>query len=204
LLTLDAQDRLYVADLLRFAPTAPLTHQGEAHGNRRAFTIVKRDSRRMETSLFNRLQATLLALATVGLLLLAVLNFQQESRFQQPDDGVWWAESHGGLVATRVLPDSAAQKAGIEKGDLLTAVNEVPIARVADLERELYLHTGVYGKANYAVTRDGQPLDTPVVVIPDPTDRSSYVGLRMIGAIYLAIGLYVLFRRWTAPRATHF
>jgi len=158
----------------------------------------------METSLLNRLQATLLALATVGLLLLAVLNFQQESRFQQPDDGVWWAESHGGLVATKVLPDSAAQKAGIEKGDLLTAVNDVPIARVADLERELYLHTGVYGKANYAVTRDGQPLDTPVVVIPDPTDRSSYVGLRMIGAIYLAIGLYVLFRRWTAPRATHF
>ena len=30
----------------------------------------------METSLFNRLQATLLALATVGLVLLAVLNFR--------------------------------------------------------------------------------------------------------------------------------
>ncbi len=42
----------------------------------------------METSLFNRLQATLLALATVGLVILAVLNFRQESRFQQPDDGV--------------------------------------------------------------------------------------------------------------------
>ena len=26
----------------------------------------------------------------------------------------------------------------------------------------------------------------------------------MIGLIYLAIGIYVLFRRWTAPRATHF
>ena len=29
-------------------------------------------------------------------------------------------------------------------------------------------------------------------------------GLRFIGLIYLAIGIYVLFRRWTAPRATHF
>ena len=48
------------------------------------------------------------------------------------------------------------------------------------------------------------PLDTPVVVIPEPTDRSSYQGLRFIGLIYLAIGIYVLFRRWTAPRATHF
>ena len=129
----------------------------------------------METSLFNRLQATLLALATVGLLLLAVLNFQQESRFQQPDDGVWWAESHGGLVATKVLPDSAAQKAGIEKGDLLTAVNDVPIARVADLERELYLHTGVYGKANYAVTRDGQTFLSPGLQKVEPGDLAPKV-----------------------------
>ena len=28
--------------------------------------------------------------------------------------------------------------------------------------------------------------------------------LRLIGLIYLSIGVYVLFRRWTAPRATHF
>jgi len=91
---------------------------GKAHGNARAFTNVKRDSRRMETSLFNRLQATLLALATAGLVLLAVLNFRQESRFQQPDDGVWWVESQGGLLATKVLPDSAGLKAGIQKGDL--------------------------------------------------------------------------------------
>ncbi|HEY1578575.1 MAG TPA: ATP-binding protein [Terracidiphilus sp.] len=158
----------------------------------------------METSLFNRLQATLLALATVGLVLLAVLNFRQERQFQQPDDGVWWVESHGGLLATRVLPDSPGKIAGIDKGDLLTAVNDHPVTRVSDLERELYLHTGVWGKANYAITREGMPLDTPVVVIPEPTDRSSYLGLRFIGLIYLAIGLYVLFRRWTAPRATHF
>jgi len=44
----------------------------------------------METGLFNRLQATLLAVVTVGLVLLAVWNFRQESQFQQPDDGVWW------------------------------------------------------------------------------------------------------------------
>jgi PAS domain S-box-containing protein len=158
----------------------------------------------METSLFNRLQATLLALATVGLVILAVLNFRQESRFQQPYDGVWWAETNGGLEATKVIPDSPGQFAGIRKGDLLTAVNDNPVVRVADLERELYRAGGVYTKANYQITRDRVPLDTPVVVIPEPTDRSSYQGLRFIGLVYLAIGLYVLFRRWTAPRATHF
>ena len=43
-----------------------------------------------------------------------------------------------------------------------------------------------------------------VEVIPEPMDRSLALGQRLIGLIYLAIGIYVLFRRWTAPRATHF
>jgi PAS domain S-box-containing protein len=159
----------------------------------------------METSLFNRLQATLLALITAGLVFLAVLNFRQESESQQPNDGVWWSESSSGngLVAEKVLPNSPGQRAGIESHDLLTAANESPTLRVADLERELY-RTGIYGKVDYSITRDGVPLDMPVVVIPEPADRSLQHALRFIGLIYLGIGLYVLFRRWTAPRATHF
>jgi hypothetical protein len=50
----------------------------------------------METSLFNRLQATLLAVVTAGLVLLAVLNFIEERHSQQPDDGVWWREAANG------------------------------------------------------------------------------------------------------------
>ena len=53
----------------------------------------------MESSLFNRLQATLLAVATASLIVLAVLNLRQERLFQQPDDGVWWREVAGGLEA---------------------------------------------------------------------------------------------------------
>jgi two-component system NtrC family sensor kinase len=159
----------------------------------------------METGLFNRLQATLLAVATVGLVFLAVLNFRQESRFQQPFDGVWWSEapSGNGLLAEKVLPDSPGQRAGVQARDLLTGVNDTPIVHLSDLERALYA-TGVYGKADYAITRDGIQLDTPVVVIPVPPDRSVQQALRFIGLIYLAIGIYVLLRRWTAPRATHF
>src|ERR1035441_9180066 len=201
----------------------------------------------MESSLFNRAQLTLLALATLGLCILAVLNLRQESQFQQPDDGVWWREASGGLEAVKVLPNSPGQRAGIQAHDLLTGaevlpdspaqqtgmqaqdllggvkpeqekpsprdgiqakgllpiVNYIAIAQVADLERILN-RTGSYGKANYAITRQGEALDTPVVVIPEPLDRSLFQFQRVIGLIYLAIGIYVLFRRWTAPRATHF
>ena len=160
----------------------------------------------MKTGLFNRLQAMLLVMATVGLVLLALLNLRQEVRFQQPDDGIWWSEAPGGngLLADKVLPDSPGQRAGIQARDLLTEVNDTPTVHVSDLERELYERTGVYGNAKYTVTRDGIQLDAPVVVIPEPLDRSLALGLRVIGLIYLAIGIYVLFRRWTAPRATHF
>jgi two-component system NtrC family sensor kinase len=157
----------------------------------------------METSLLNRAQATLLALTTAALFALAVLNLVQERHFQQPDDGVWWREAAGGLSAERVLPNMPGERAGVQKHDLLTAVNDAPVTRLSDLERALY-STGPYGQVNYTITRDGIPLDTPVKVIPVPLDHSLQLGLRVIGLIYLVIGFYVLFRRWGAPRSTHF
>jgi len=157
----------------------------------------------METSLFNRLQATLLAAATVGLVLLAVWNFRQENRFQQPYDGVWWSEAPGGLIAERVLPDTPGSRAGIKQGDLLTDVNDSPIEHLSDWGRALS-RSGVFVKAEYTIIRGGVTLDTPIPVYPEPRDRSLPEAQRVIGLVYLLIGFYVLFRRWTAPRATHF
>jgi two-component system NtrC family sensor kinase len=163
----------------------------------------------METSFLNRVKATLLALATAALFVLAVLNLLEQRQFPQPDDGVWWGEASGGLKAQKVLPDKPGQRAGIQVGDLLTDVSEsptataAPVVRVADLERALYT-TGPYGQVYYTITRDGIPLETPVKVIPEPLDRSLEFGLRIIGLVYLVIGFYVLFRRWGAPRSTHF
>ncbi len=159
----------------------------------------------MEGNVANRIQATLLAVFTVGLALLAVLNFRQESQYPQLEDGVWWNEAPNGvgLIAEKVLPDSPGSRAGLKAHDLLTEMNDVPVTRLSDFERQLY-RTGPFGNAHYSITRDGIQLDNPVLVIPEPTDRSLQQALRMIGLTYLAIGLYVLFRRWTAPRATHF
>src|SRR5580704_2362274 len=163
----------------------------------------------MDRSLLNRVQATLLALATAALFVLAVLNMLEQRQFSQPDDGVWWGEAKGGLQAEKVLAEKPGQRAGIEVGDLLTGVSDsptsdvTPVTLVANLERALYA-TGPYGQVYYTITRDGIPLETPVKVIPDPLDRSLELGLRIIGLIYLIIGFYVLFRRWGAPRSTHF
>ena len=210
----------------------------------------------MEKNLNNRLQLTMLALVTLGLVALAVLNYWQDHNFQQPDDGVWWrqAADGSGLVAEKVLPSSPGMRAGIHEGDLLTGIkqpvetsiqrkglpkhtllNETgapasdtdaggdqteaqldtlngqskffnqlpsrPVRRLSDLERALSL-TGSYIKVDYTITRGG--VFTEIELIPEPADRSLEMGQRVIGLIYLAIGIYVLLRRWTAPRATHF
>jgi len=169
----------------------------------------------METSLSNRLQATLLAVLTVGLVLLAMFNFIQEGESPLPDDGVWWTEAGNGagLIAEKVLPGTPGNRAGLQDGDLLkkvgagkpdaSDVNDVTVTRLGDFERELSL-IGPFGDARYTIVRGGIPLEMPVPVIPDRQDRSLQQAERGIGLIYLAIGIYVLFRRWTAPRATHF
>src|SRR5579862_4525214 len=180
----------------------------------------------METSLFNRVQATLLAVATAALFVLAVLNVKEEHEFAQPDDGIWWREAANGLQADRVLPNGPGQVAGIHVGDLLTSAAtcypgsqeslapfqqslpqnscaDRPVTRLSDQEQALF-HAGPYGQVFYSITRDGVPLDQPVKVIPVPVDRSLAMGMRVIGLIYLVIGFYVLFRRWGAPRSTHF
>jgi two-component system NtrC family sensor kinase len=157
----------------------------------------------MESNLLNRLQATLLAIATAALVVLAVMNLRQERQFQQPDDGVWWHEVTGGLTADRVLPHMPGQLAGLQVHDLLTGVNGRPVKNDADLERELY-RTGPYLPIYYTITRDGYQLVTPIKVIPVPMDKGLFQAERLIALIYLAIGIYVLFRRWGAPRSTHF
>src|SRR5580658_6800085 len=161
----------------------------------------------METNLYNRVVATLLAIATVALVLFAIFNLQQEGTYQQPDDGVVWTEAQSrvlpGLIAVRVIEGGPGAQAGIEVGDILTAVNDHTIEIGADLDRELK-HTDVYGKAEYSIIRRHILLDTPLIVYPMPADRSLQQFTRVIGLVYLAIGIYVLFRRWTAPRATHF
>ena len=61
---------------------------------------------------------------------------------------------------------------------------------------------GTWSKATYNLRRGGVTVNVPVVLVP--FDKSLYVGLRFISLIYLGIGLYVLLRRWTAPKSTHF
>src|SRR5579872_7258559 len=148
-----------------------------------------------------RFTAIFLTLLTASAIVLAWINFQKERAFQVPNDGAWWVERNGTLLAERVEADGPAARAGIKVGDRLTAIDDHEISATAGLMRELY-RVGAWSKAKYSVVRKSVPVD--VEVIPAPAERSQYNWLRLIALIYLGIGVYVLLRRWTAPSSTHF
>ncbi|MGI4828940.1 MAG: ATP-binding protein [Janthinobacterium lividum] len=161
----------------------------------------------MKTSFQIRLVAVLLAILTLTAVGLAIGNLLQEIGHETPTDGVLWMEAGGGLRATVVPADTPAGRAGIHPGDLLTAINDTATPRLAAADRAMDL-SGIWSHASYSILRStgmaGHPAALEVGLILEPADRTDHQLLRLIALVYLAIGLYVLFRRWTALQSTHF
>ncbi|MGH9580870.1 MAG: PDZ domain-containing protein, partial [Terriglobales bacterium] len=158
-------------------------------------------SQAMKRELQVRVTAAVLGLFTVAAMVFAWINLDQEQKFPLPTDGVWWVEHQGALRAERVVPGGPGDRAGVRPGDVLVSINQQSVRSLASLSRQMF-HTGVWARAAYDLQRQQVPLS--VSVIFTPADKSLNVGLRTIALIYLGIGLYVLLRRWTAPKSTHF
>jgi two-component system NtrC family sensor kinase len=148
-----------------------------------------------------RVAVVLLGGFTLAAAILASLNFAKERSFSLPTDLVSWVEAPGGLKAQRVTTSGPGDRAGIKAGDLLVAANKNPTPRMSFLTHQWFA-AGAWGRVDYLLDRSGVPIHASVIL--EPADRSQDQGLRLIALVYLSIGLYVLFRRWTAPRATHF
>jgi PAS domain S-box-containing protein len=155
----------------------------------------------MQKSISTRLTVVSLALFTLAAVIFAALNLVKDAQFQKPTDGIWWMEAHGGLQAQRVPPDSPGEHAGIKPGDILIAAGDHPTPRMASLVRQ-WFHIGIWRSVDYTLLRSGVRIEASVIL--SKQDRSEYNGMRLVALVYLLIGLYVLFRRWTAPHATHF
>src|SRR6202161_1629634 len=157
----------------------------------------------MKDSLRMRLGAVILALLTLAAIVFAVLNFQQRSLYVLPDDGVTWMDSPQGVAAWHVVADSPGAKAGIRQGDIVETVRGMTIRRAVDVTRVLF-HVGPWTEIRYQLLRDGRTFETPLVTAPQENPSSIENYLRVLGLLYLFIGLFIFVRRWNAPRAIHF
>ena len=71
--------------------------------------------------------------------------------------------SHGALVA-RVFPNSAAEAVGIVEGDVITNVNDTPVADASDLRNAVGLMR-VGETADLTIVRDGDELNIAAVIM---------------------------------------
>src|SRR6266566_2718950 len=148
-----------------------------------------------------RFTAGFLALLTAAVITLAWINCRKDAQFVAPYDGAWWVEHSGSVIADRVDGNGPAARAGIRSGDRIVAVDGHSVTRSDQVTRQIY-QDGAWSNATYSLVRGSVSLDAKLVLVP--RQRASNDWLRLIALVYLGIGLYVLFRRWTAPGSTHF
>src|ERR1700757_4540774 len=157
----------------------------------------------MKESLRVSVGAVVLALATLAAVIFAWLNFVQRAHYDTVDDGVSWSDSTSGIEAWKIAPNSPASAAGILPGDILLAINDAPVPSAAHVARRLY-RAGLWTQLRYTLSRNGEDFETRLITTPPhkPITVENY--LRLVGLLYLFIGLFIFIRRWNAPRAVHF
>ncbi len=157
----------------------------------------------MKQNLRVSLGAVVLALATLAAMIFALLNFDQRTRFEAPDDGVAWLDTDHGVQAWQVAPNSPAARSGIRAGDHLVAINGAPVTSAVQVTKRLW-RASLWTQLRYKLTRNGDEFETPLVTAPAEKPASIENYLRVVGLSYLFIGLFIFIRRWNAPRAVHF
>jgi PAS domain S-box-containing protein len=147
--------------------------------------------------------AVVLALATLVAVVYAWINFRQRETYEIPDDGVAWFDTSHGAKAWNVTPNSPASRAGIRRDDVLVAIDDVAVDTQVQVTKRLW-RAGLWTQVHYKLVRNGEEFETPLVTAPAEKPASIENYERVVGLLYLFIGLFIFIRRWNAPRAVHF
>ena len=150
---------------------------------------------------------TLLLICTVAAVLAAVLSFQHLRSYPLHDDGVTWVDREGGgqsrVVAGYLAPGGAGDKAGIRVGDQLLKIQAFPIQKALDVPQALW-QIPLLGKTQYTLRRDGIDFQKDNIIIQAAPRDSAVYYQYFVGFFYLAIGLFVYYRRTSAAKSAHF
>src|SRR5262245_41362600 len=97
------------------------------------------------------------ALLTIAALILVALNIQQKRLYLPPDDGASWVVGASGVQARVVVEGGPADRAGIQPGDILKAIDDDPVRNDLQVTQFLY-KIGSWQKAKYTVLRKEQEI----------------------------------------------
>jgi PAS domain S-box-containing protein len=131
----------------------------------------------------------LIALLTVGVVLGAFVSFQRKrSSFERIDFS--FRRDNGVVVVTSVDPGSNAEASGLRPGDHIWLIGATPTTEVEGLQKTL---RRIGESVPMVIARNGRPA-TIQYRPPELKVDYPYLILSFIGFLYLAIGLFTLFR----------
>src|SRR5437016_2375394 len=131
----------------------------------------------------------LILIVTVALVVGAFASFQRKrSTFERID--FTFTRRNGVIVVKGVDPDSNAQRAGLRSGDEIWVIGDTPSNEVEGLQKTL---RRIGAPVPMIVQRGHQALKLTYRV-PELKIDYPYLILSFIGFLYLAIGLFTLFR----------
>jgi two-component system, NtrC family, sensor kinase len=144
----------------------------------------------------------LFALVAV-LLCFGALNIAVRATWHKLEDGVLWETRPEGVVAADVAVRSTAMSAGIRPGDVLVAIDGVPVDTPDGVDRALAQGPG--NLLTYTVLRLGQHQMLSIRLAAAPGGTSAlYFILASIGIFTLLVGASVRLRRPHDAATLHF
>jgi two-component system, NtrC family, sensor kinase len=156
----------------------------------------------------NQFAGTLLLIGTVAAVICAVLSFQHLRSFRLKDDGVTWVDQKGkdgktAVVAAHIVSGGPGDKKGIRVGDQLLKIRQFEIRSELDVPRALWQQIPLL-PTPYTLRRNNIDFVIDKIFVEEaPRDSAVYYQYG-VGAAYLAIGLFVYFRRTSAAKSLHF
>src|SRR6185295_16170189 len=139
----------------------------------------------------------------IVLVVLGIANIAMYSRWHEVEDGVLWSARAEGVTAAEIVPGSAGEIAGIERGDVLLAVNGSAVMTPSDVVE--YQHQGKAGtRLGYTLLRLGTRQALEVSLAPAPRGSSLYFVLAAVGLFTLLVGASVRLRRPRDQATLHF
>jgi len=151
------------------------------------------------------IRARLPLLVVAVLLCLGAANVASRATWHEVEDGVLWIEqSDGSVVAAEIAPGTAAERVGLRRGDILLAIDNVPVFKVDDVVKALH-RADRATTLRYSVVRleTSQPVDVRLAPVPGG-DGVLYFVLAAVGIFTLLVGGAVRLRRPRDPATLHF
>ncbi|MBV9341487.1 MAG: GAF domain-containing protein, partial [Acidobacteria bacterium] len=151
---------------------------------------------------------TLLLILTAAAVVSGVLSFQQLRRYPLHDDGVTWIDQKGNdgrdhVVAAYVALAGPGDKAGIRAGDEVVKIDAFAVLRALDVPKALW-QIPLLGQTKYTLRRNGIEFQKDNIFIQAAPRDSAVFYQYAVGFAYLAIGLFVYYRRTSAAKSLQF